>query len=138
MESSSVEVIDGSVSVDATPHSDGAAAHWATRLEDSLEQSLRFVLAKSAVGLQHAGGRAVDPFETAIVFGTKYGARGWCSGLTILTALLNQLPDFDEQGCERALYDAVTDDQPRRRKIPVFDHKAIVQPLKTFFTPLLF
>ncbi|MFW5911375.1 MAG: Rieske (2Fe-2S) protein [Halolamina sp.] len=126
VESYPVEVVDGTVYVDPTPqHDDAPAVHWAERLEDGLEQNLRLVLAKSAIGLLRADVDPVEPFETALVFGTKYREGGWSSGLTILTALLNRLPDFDAADRERALYQGLVQvasdcaDQP-----PKFDQEA--------------
>jgi len=126
VESYPVEVVDGTVYVDPDPQRDEPpAVHWAERLEDGLEQNLRLVLAKSAIGLQRADVEPVHPFETATVFGTKYREGGWSSGLTILTALMNRLPDLAEADRERALYQGLTQvasdcaDQP-----PKFDQEA--------------
>lgn len=126
VESYPVRVVDGSVYVDPDPQRDEPpAVHWAERLEDGLEQNLRLVLAKSAIGLLRAGVDPEDPFETAVVFGTKYREGGWSSGLTILTALLNRVPDLDDDDRERALYQGLVQvasdcaDQP-----PKFDQEA--------------
>ncbi|QKY20031.1 Rieske (2Fe-2S) protein [Halolamina sp. CBA1230] len=126
VESYPVRVVDGTVYVDPDPQRDEPpAVHWAERLEDGLEQNLRLVLAKSAIGLLRADVDPVEPFETAVVFGTKYREGGWSSGLTILTALLNRLPDLDEDDRERALYQGLAQvasdcaDQP-----PKFDQEA--------------
>jgi nitrite reductase/ring-hydroxylating ferredoxin subunit len=126
VESYPVEVVDGTVYIDPSPvRDDPPAVHWADRLEDGLEQNLRLVLAKSAVGLLEAGVTPVEPFETAVVFGTKYREGGWSSGLTILTALLNRMDDFERQDRKRALYQGLVQvasdcaDQP-----PKFDQEA--------------
>ncbi|MEF8800129.1 MAG: Rieske (2Fe-2S) protein [Halolamina sp.] len=126
VESYPVEIIDGTVYVDPDPQRDEPpTVHWATRLEDGLEQNLRLVLAKSAVGLLGAGVAPVEPFETAVVFGTKYREGGWSSGLTILTALVNRLGDLAGKDRERALYQGLVQvasdcaDQP-----PKFDQEA--------------
>ncbi len=126
VESYPIEVVDGTVYVDPDPQRDEPpAVHWAERLEDGLEQNLRLVLAKSAIGLLRADVDPVEPFETATVFGTKYREGGWSSGLTILTALMNRLPDLDEADRERALYQGLAQvasdcaDQP-----PKFDQEA--------------
>lgn len=108
VESYPVEVVDGTVYVHPNPPRDEPpAVHWANRLEDGLEQNLRLVLAKSAIGLLDAGVDADEPFETSVLFGTKYREGGWSSGLTILTALQNRLPDLAEQDRKRALYQGV-------------------------------
>ena len=54
-----------------------------------MEQNLRLVMAKSVVGLLHAG---VDPDEiarTGGLYGVRHRRSGWSSGLTILTAMAN-------------------------------------------------
>ena len=126
VESYPTREIDGTVYVDPDPQRDEPpAVHWAERLEDGLEQNLRLVLAKSAIGLQRADVDPVEPFETALVFGTKYREGGWSSGLTILTALLNRVPDLEADDRERALYQGLVQvasdcaDQP-----PKFDQEA--------------
>ena len=126
VESYPVEVLDGTVYVDPNPPRDEPpAVHWADRLEDGLEQNLRLVVAKSAVGLLDAGVSPVEPFETAVVFGTKYREGGWSSGLTILTALLNRMEDLEGKDRQRALYQGLVQvasdcaDQP-----PKFDQEA--------------
>ncbi len=126
VESYPVRVVDGTVYVDPAPQRDEPpAVHWTERLEDGLEQNLRLVLAKSAIGLLRAGVDPEAPFETAVVFGTKYREGGWSSGLTILTALLNRMPDLEEADRERALYQGLVQvasdcvDQP-----PKFDQEA--------------
>ncbi|AEN06428.1 Rieske (2Fe-2S) iron-sulfur domain-containing protein [halophilic archaeon DL31] len=126
VESYPLEVVDGTVYIDPNPpREEPPAAHWAQRLEDGLEQSLRLVLAKAAVGLFDAGVSPVEPFETAVVFGTKYREGGWSSGLTILTALLNRMDDLTKQDRQRALYQGLVQvasdcaDQP-----PKFDQAA--------------
>ena len=126
VESYPVEIVDGTVYVDPNPPRDEPpAVHWAERLEDGLEQNLRLVLAKSAVGLLDAGVSPVEPFESAVVFGTKYREGGWSSGLTILTALLNRMDDLEGKDRQRALYQGLVQvasdcaDQP-----PKFDQEA--------------
>jgi nitrite reductase/ring-hydroxylating ferredoxin subunit len=126
VESYPLAVVEGTVYIDPNPpREEPPAVHWAHRLEDGLEQNLRLVLAKAAVGLFDAGVDPVEPFETAVVFGTKYSEGGWSSGLTILTALLNRMDDLDEQDRQRALYQGFVQvasdcaDQP-----PKFDQEA--------------
>ncbi|MFC7135568.1 Rieske 2Fe-2S domain-containing protein [Halobaculum litoreum] len=105
-----VEVRDGVVYVAPEPRrSEPPAEHWRSRLDDGLEQDIRLVLAKSAVGLLDNG---VDPGEVldrGVRFGVRNRADGWGSGLTILVALANRLPDLDEQDRKRALYQGLAE-----------------------------
>jgi nitrite reductase/ring-hydroxylating ferredoxin subunit len=85
-----VEVRDGSVYVDPHPDSDEPPAErWAGRLEDGLEQNLRLVVAKSAIGLVDAGVSADEITERGVRFGARYRESGWGPGLTILAAMRN-------------------------------------------------
>ena len=103
------EVIDGTVYVDPSPQRDRPpAAHWQSRLSDGLEQNLRLVIAKSAVGLVNAGVDPVEPVEQGVTFGTRYREGGWSSGLTILVALSNVVDELESQDCKRALYQGLT------------------------------
>ena len=100
-----VEVRDGEVFVRPTPRRDvPPAEHWTNRLQTGMEENLRLVVAKAVVGCHDAG---VDPTETldqGVRFGTRYREAGWSSGLTILAALANVLPDLDGEDQKRALY----------------------------------
>ncbi|WP_396611716.1 Rieske (2Fe-2S) protein [Haloferax sp. S1W] len=100
-----VEIRDGTVYVNPTPEPDEPPeVHWATRLEDGLEQNLRLVVAKSVIGLVDADVDATTPLETGVEFGCRYRRDGWGSGLTILTAMANVLPDLEPDDQKRALY----------------------------------
>ncbi|SEL84856.1 Rieske (2Fe-2S) protein [Haloferax larsenii] len=100
-----VEVRDGTVYVDPHPEPDEPPeVHWATRLEDGLEQNLRLVVAKSVIGLVDADVDVTTPLETGIEFGCRYRRDGWGPGLTILTAMANVVPDLDPEDRKRALY----------------------------------
>ncbi|SEO65642.1 Ferredoxin subunit of nitrite reductase or a ring-hydroxylating dioxygenase [Halogranum amylolyticum] len=121
-----VEVRDGTVYVDPDPELDEPPAqHWANRLEDGLEQNLRLVTAKAAIGLVDAGVDPTEQVRSGVLFGTRYREGGWSSGLTILTLLANVLPDLREEDRKRALYQgnvhvaADCADQP-----PKFDQEA--------------
>ena len=118
-------VVDGTVYVDASPQRDRPPAeHWRDRLDDGLEQNLRLVIAKSAVGLLKAGVDPAEAVERGTVFGTRYREGGWSSGLTILVALSNVLDELEPQDRRRALYQGLTQvasdcaDQP-----PKFDQE---------------
>ncbi|EJN59352.1 Rieske (2Fe-2S) protein [Halogranum rubrum] len=102
-----VEVDDenDTVYVDPNPDPDEPPAErWATRLERGLEQNLRLVTAKAAIGLVDADVDPAEQVKTGVLFGTRYREGGWSSGLTILTLLANVLPDLRDEDRKRALY----------------------------------
>jgi len=100
-----VEIRDGDVYVKPEPvREDPPAEHWRDRLETGLEESLNLVLAKAAVGLDHAGVDYTAPFGDVLEFGTQYRAGGWSSGLTIHTAMANLIDDLDGKDRRRALF----------------------------------
>ncbi|SHG74598.1 Rieske (2Fe-2S) protein [Halobaculum gomorrense] len=104
------EVRDGVVYVSPEPQrAEPPEIHWRDRLDDGLEQNLRLVLAKSAVALLDSGVDPAEIVERGVTFGVRNRADGWSSGLTILTALANRLPDLDEQDRKRALYQGLTE-----------------------------
>ncbi|MGB9987980.1 Rieske 2Fe-2S domain-containing protein [Salarchaeum japonicum] len=105
-----VEVRDGEVYVRPVPERDAPPAeHWADRLETGLEENLRLVLAKAAIGLADAGVDYGEPYATGVEFGTRYRADGWASGLTIHTALANVRDRLDDATQRRALYQGVVE-----------------------------
>ncbi|MFB6096222.1 MAG: Rieske 2Fe-2S domain-containing protein [Haloferacaceae archaeon] len=136
-----VEVRDGTVYVNPEPARDEPPAdHWATRLDDGLEQNLRLVVAKSAIGLLDADVPVEEPVRTGVLFGTRYREDGWSSGLTILAALANVLGDQEEGDRKRALYQGllhVADDcagEPPKFDQEPFDAREVpFARLKTWF-----
>ncbi|WP_435365001.1 Rieske (2Fe-2S) protein [Haloarchaeobius sp. DYHT-AS-18] len=100
-----VEVRDGEVYVDPDPPLETEPAeHWATRLDTGLEENLRLVVAKATIGLLNEQIDPVDPLAQGVRFGTRYREQGWSSGLTILAAMANVLPELDDEDQKRALY----------------------------------
>jgi nitrite reductase/ring-hydroxylating ferredoxin subunit len=100
-----VAVHDGTVYVDTHPEPDESPEeHWANRLDVGLEQNLRLVTAKAAIGLVDAGVPDARQVEKGVLFGTRYREGGWSSGLTILSLLANVLPDLRVEDRKRALY----------------------------------
>jgi hypothetical protein len=123
-----VEVRDGDVYVHPNPPRErDPAAHWRDRLDTGLQENLRLVVAKSAVGLADAGVDPVDVAERGVAFGTRYRADGWSSGLTILAAMTNALGVLDPEDRKRATYTGlrhVASDcagEPPRFDQPAFD-----------------
>ncbi|MEL6981850.1 MAG: Rieske (2Fe-2S) protein, partial [Actinomycetota bacterium] len=73
---------------------DNARARLLARLEDGLEDRITLVVAKSVLGLLDLG----EPPESIVAVGARFAARnrsgGWSSGLTVLCAMANILPDL--------------------------------------------
>ena len=116
---------DGFVYVDPRPTERDGRTHWTQKLQEGLEQELSLVLAKSVIGLDELG--AVSEVVTkAALFGVANRAAGWSTGLTILTAVANLLPEVAREDRCLALYHGLvhiarsTADQP-----PNFDLKPL-------------
>ncbi len=100
-----VVVEDGIVYVDPVSHRDGdRIAHAKARLGDGLEQGLNLVMVKSVLALLDGGTPPADILEIGGVFGATYRRSGWRSGLTILTAMGNILPNLAKDDRALALY----------------------------------
>jgi hypothetical protein len=69
-----------------------------------MEQNIRLVIAKSALGLDAAGADYRVPLAVGARFGTSYSAQGWGAAMTILTSVANILPHLDQGDRSRALY----------------------------------
>src|SRR5262249_54518733 len=95
-----VTIDNGDVFVSPRSLGDSAAYLW-RRLDDGLEESITLVLAKSVLGLRELGVPDADIVRRGVDFGTRYRARGWGAGLTVLIAMANLLPWLAEE--ERAL-----------------------------------
>ncbi|ADQ66266.1 ferredoxin subunit of nitrite reductase and ring-hydroxylating dioxygenase [Halogeometricum borinquense DSM 11551] len=136
-----VEIRDGSVYVDPHPEPDEPPAeHWMRRLEDGLEQNLRLVVAKSAIGLADAGVSSDAVVERGVRFGSRYRESGWGPGLTILAAMRNVLPDLADDDRKRALYQGLVhvagdcaDAPPRFDQEPFDTEDVSFERLKAWF-----
>ncbi|MCC5897588.1 MAG: Rieske (2Fe-2S) protein [Phormidium sp. BM_Day4_Bin.17] len=87
---------------------DDAQSHHRQRLQDGLEQTISLVIAKSVIGLLGNDPSATEPFRLGLAFGTRHNKRGWGSGLTILTAMMNLLPYLEEGDRPQALYQGLS------------------------------
>jgi len=76
------------------------------RLQDGLEHGITLVLAKATLGLLEAD-RSAEVVRTALRYGTTYRTEGWGSGLTVLVAMANLLPDLDPADRPLALVQAL-------------------------------
>jgi nitrite reductase/ring-hydroxylating ferredoxin subunit len=119
-----VVVEDGSVYVLAEdrPDQTSRTAYWFGRLEEGLEHSLEFVLAKSTIALLGSGVDARDVVRTIGRYGLRYRARGWGMGMTILTAIGWVLPELAVQDRALALFHgAIHVAEDTRGSSPRFD-----------------
>jgi nitrite reductase/ring-hydroxylating ferredoxin subunit len=98
-----VEIRNGEVWVDVTPHDD-PLAHQRARLREGLEQDISLIIAKAAIALLTGGAGPAEPFRIGVEFGVRYRQAGWGPGLTILTCMMNLLPYLDAEDKPRALY----------------------------------
>ena len=99
-----VMVIDGEVWVDPQPAERDEAGHWAGRLRDGLEHSIRLVVAKSVLGLHAAGADYRQALRIGADFGATYTSAGWGPAMTILTSTANILPLLAEDDRPVALF----------------------------------
>src|SRR3954471_1875376 len=95
---------DGIVYVDPRPRGDNRVSHAKARLWDGLEQDLNLVIVKSVLALLEANVPPATVLETGGHFGTTYRRDGWRSGLTILAAMGNVLPNLRPDDQALALY----------------------------------
>ena len=98
-----VETRGGEVFVDPHPIEGDRRAHWEGKLREGLEQEISLVLAKSVIGLHEL--EATDGvLREAALFGVRNRAGGWSTGLSILTAMANVLPELDEADRPLAIF----------------------------------
>ncbi len=97
-----VEVRDGDVYVDATPHRP-TSAQLKERLAVGLERNLSLVLAKGVISLVDEHDDTRIPFAAGLEFGTRYRMQGWGQGLTMLTCFQNLLPSLRAEDRSKAL-----------------------------------
>lgn len=97
-----VEVRNGDVYVDATPHRP-TPAQLKERLAVGLERNLSLVLAKGVISLVDEHDDTRIPFAAGLEFGTRYRMEGWGQGLTMLTCFQNLLPSLRAEDRARAL-----------------------------------
>jgi len=95
-----VGVEDGQIVVVVEPEPD-RSGYLQQRLEDGLQQGITLVTAKAVLGLLDTGADVRDIVRTGVEFGIRNRRAGWGSGLTVLTAMANVLPDLDT--ADRAL-----------------------------------
>lgn len=97
-----VEIRGDRVVVLAPPVADPTPALVA-RLDESLEQGFSLVMAKAVLGLLDAGAVPSQAVGRGVAFGTTHRREGWGSGLTVLVAMANLLPQLDPSDRAMAL-----------------------------------
>jgi nitrite reductase/ring-hydroxylating ferredoxin subunit len=98
-----VETRDDEIWVDVAAKVDGRT-HQRERLRVGLERDIPLVIAKAVLTLLDNEGDPVEPFQTGLLFGAEYRARGWGQGLTMLVCMMNLLPHLNAEDRPRALY----------------------------------
>ena len=74
------------------------------RLREGLQRNISLVLAKAVITLQGGDIDPREPFAEGVDFGVRYQRNGWGQGLTILTCMMNLLPQLEAKQRARALY----------------------------------
>src|SRR5262249_18915572 len=98
-----VEVRDGDVCLCPQPDEGEPRDHSMRKLHKGLEQNIRLLLAKSVIGANEPE-VTKDILREAALFGIGNRARGWSTGLSILTAMANVLPALSPKDLPLALY----------------------------------
>ena len=86
-------------------YADGEA-HWKNRLLAGLEHNLGLVIAKAILGLRMQGVAADELVREAALFGARH-RETWGTGLTVLAALANLVPNLPDEAIDLALYKGI-------------------------------
>ena len=97
------EVRDGMVYVDVAPQAD-RHAYYLDRLQVGLERNISLVIGKAVIYLLDNDGDPNLPFRIGLEFGARNNRFGWGAGLTVLSGMMNLLPQLAEDDRPRALY----------------------------------
>lgn len=101
-----VQVRDGEVWVADEPRYADGEAHWKNRLLAGLEHNLGLVIAKAVLGLRAQGVAAPGLVREAALFGARHREQ-WGTGLTVLAALANLIPQLPDDATYLALYKGI-------------------------------
>lgn len=120
-----VHLRDGDVFVSAYPRQTDQSERLRRRLREGMEQNISLIQAKSIIGLLKAGVDYRDIVRQVALFGLK-NRDGWASGMTILTAMANLVPDLGDETAYLALYQGsrrvaadAAGQPPRRDRYPL-------------------
>lgn len=101
-----VQVRGGEVWVAAELRYADGEAHWKNRLLAGLEHNLALVIAKAILGLRIQGVAAHELVREAALFGARH-RETWGTGLTVLAALANLVPNLPDDATYLALYKGI-------------------------------
>jgi nitrite reductase/ring-hydroxylating ferredoxin subunit len=101
-----VQVRGSEVWVAAEPRYADGEAHWKNRLRAGLEHNLALVIAKAILGLRMQGAAARELVCEAALFGARH-RETWGSGLTVLAAAANLIPNLPDEAIYLAVYKAI-------------------------------
>ncbi|HYH12655.1 MAG TPA: hypothetical protein VD789_09910, partial [Thermomicrobiales bacterium] len=139
-----VVVRDGDVYVDPRTRRGDRVEHARARLRDGLEQSIGLVIAKNVLALLDTDVPPADIIAIGGEFGARYREAGWRSGLTILTAMGNVLPDLAQGDHMLGLYHGMVNiaresagQPPRHLLDPLPGHGIRLERLKSWFRQFL-
>jgi nitrite reductase/ring-hydroxylating ferredoxin subunit len=123
------QIRDGEIWIDLAPKTD-PTSHHRQRLQVGLERNLSLVVGKAVLVLLDGNGKAVEPFQIGLEFGTRYRQAGWGQGLTIATCMRNLLPWLAGDDAARAVFHGLSavandcDGQPPRFPVKPLPDKA--------------
>ncbi len=125
--------------VDIAPRADPIPRQRA-RLREGLQRNISLVLAKAVINLQSGDIDPREPFAEGVDFGVRYQRNGWGQGLTILTCMMNLLPQLEAKQRARALYhglSAVASDNimatPRHLLLPLPTRQGEMEQITRWF-----
>ena len=95
---------EGVAWVNPSPPESDQTERWSKRLRDALEDNIRLVVAKSALGLDAADADYRVPLGIGAEFGATYSAAGWGQAMTILTCSANMLPYLEAEDRPLAMF----------------------------------
>ena len=101
-----IQLRDGEVWVATELRFADGAAHWRNRLRAGMEHDIALVVAKAVLGLNAEGTPQAELVRDAVLFGAR-NRDGWGTGLTILTALANLMPELPEEEAYLALFHGI-------------------------------
>jgi nitrite reductase/ring-hydroxylating ferredoxin subunit len=98
-----VTVRDDAVYVSPLPRQENRREYAFRRLREGMEQEISLIQAKGLLGLLQAGVDYRAVVRAVALFGVQH-RDAWASGLTVLTAMANLVPQVDSETAYLALY----------------------------------
>lgn len=100
------KLIDDEVWVKPDFDQSDSLAHWEKRLTDGMAHNLSLIIAKSVYGLRAAKATPKEILRQSALYGAR-NRDNWNTGLTILTALGNILPELSDDEISLALFQGI-------------------------------